>query len=128
MEVQRHTHRNEKKPQQQTLKWHKAGDQFMPIFRIGSDAYRLIKSAHRLSDDAKRAVDEGSPRPVEGGWELSCTPSTAQELWSWFDGCEQHCALLEREAWRATVCRRAKNRIANAIGQSAGSRLGGRVA
>ena len=89
----------------------------MPTLNIGTDAYLFIKSAHRLSDDAKRAVNEASRRPRYGCWELSCAPPTAQELWSWFDGCEQHCALLRSEAWRVTACRRAKDMIANALGQ-----------
>jgi hypothetical protein len=38
----------------------------------------------------------------------------ASELWVWFDDCERHAALLPREAWKVSVCRRAKERIRKA--------------
>ena len=60
--------------------------------------------ARRLFDDA-----------VHGLWKIDCSPAIAQELWTWFDDCEQHSELLAREVWKVSVCQRAKERITRAM-------------
>jgi hypothetical protein len=83
--------------------------------QIPIDAYRLISAAHRLSFEAAAAVKAANHDPVRGLWEIDCSPAIAQELWSWFDDCEQHSELLEREAWKVYVYQRAKEQIARAM-------------
>ena len=83
----------------------------MPTLQIQSDGYGLIRAAHRLSDAAAAAVKAASHDPVHGLWKIDCSPDVAQELWTWFDDCEQHSVLLDRELWGIYVCQRAKQRI-----------------
>ncbi len=86
----------------------------MPTLQIQSVAYRLIEAAHRLSSEAAAAVmmaDHDQP----GNWNIDCSPEVVQELWTWFDDCEQHSAILRRETWKVVVCQMAKERIARAM-------------
>jgi hypothetical protein len=86
----------------------------MPTLQIHSDAYRLIKGAHRVSYDAAQAVGKATHDSWTGLWEIPCSPLVAREIWEWFDDCEQHSAILPRDAWKVRACRRAKDRIARA--------------
>ena len=86
----------------------------MPTLQIQSDAYGLIKAAHRLSSAAAAAVRAAQHDAVHGLWKIDCSPAIARELWTWFDDCEQHSEILPREAWKVRVCQRAKERIARA--------------
>src|SRR5262245_26704340 len=80
----------------------------MPTLQIQSDAYGLIRIAHRLSSEATEVVKAANHDPVRGTWKMDCSPAIAQELWAWFDDCEQLSAILPRERWRVRVCQRAK--------------------
>src|SRR5262249_45014905 len=73
------------------------GSLTMPTLQIQSDAYRLIAAAHRLSSEAAAAVKAANHDRVFGLWKIDCSSAVAQELWTWFDDCEQHSALLDRE-------------------------------
>jgi hypothetical protein len=83
--------------------------------QIQSDAYRLVRAAHRLSDEAAAAVKAADHDPVRGLWKIDCSPAIAQELWTWFDDCAHHSDLLPGEVWKVYVCQRAKERIARAM-------------
>ena len=87
----------------------------VPTLKIQIAAYRLIRTADRLSDEAAAAVKAAKQDPVLGLWKIDCSPAIARELWTWFDDCEQHWSLLDRDAWKVYVCQRAKERIARAM-------------
>jgi len=87
----------------------------VPTLLIQIDAYGLIRAAHRLSSEAAAAVKTAIHDPVHGLWTINCSPAIAQELWTWFDDCEQHSELLPRDVWKVRVCQRAKERIARAM-------------
>jgi len=87
----------------------------MPTLHIQSDGYRLIRVAHRLSYAAIQAINAASHDAVHGLWKIDCSAAIARELWTWFDDCEQHSELLDREIWEVYICQRAKERIARAM-------------
>ena len=82
---------------------------------INWDAYVLLKDAHRLSSQAAAAIKVANHDALLGLWKIDCSPEIAQELWTWFDDCEQHSSLLDREVWKVYVCQRAKEQIARAM-------------
>ena len=86
----------------------------MPTLKLYVDAYRLLRSAHRLSDAARHAITGATQDSKNGLWSFDCSPEVASELLAWFDDCERHAALLSRESWKVNVCRRAKDRIRKA--------------
>jgi len=86
----------------------------MPTLRLYIDAYGLIRSAHRLSEGARHAIAGATHDSINGLWSFGCSPEIASELSAWFDDCEKHAALLPRERWKVSVCRRAKDRIRKA--------------
>jgi len=86
----------------------------MPTLKLYVDAYRLLRSAHRLSDGARYAITGATHDSKNGLWSFDCSPEVASELLAWFDDCERHAALLSRESWKVNVCRRAKDRIRKA--------------
>jgi len=97
---------------------HTGGFLSKPTLQIQHDGYGLIRAAHRLSSEAAVAVKAANRDAVHGLWKIDCSSAIAQELWTWFDDCEQHSELLPREAWKVGVCQRAKERIARAIGNT----------
>jgi len=88
----------------------------MPTLKIHSDAYQLIKVAYRISFAAPQAIGQATQDFGSGLWEMPCSPLVAREIWMWFDDCEQHSAILPRDVWKASACRRAKERIARGWG------------
>ena len=86
----------------------------MPTLTLYVDAYRLLRSAHRLSDAARHAITGATQDSKNGLWSFDCSPEVASELLGWFDDCERHAVLLSRESWKVNVCRRAKDRIRQA--------------
>jgi len=86
----------------------------MPTFHIHSDAYRLIRVAHRLSYATIQAIDAAEQDVLYGLWKIDCSAAIARELWTWFHDCEQHSALVPRDSWKVRVSQRAKQRIARA--------------
>src|SRR5262245_35722456 len=80
----------------------------MPTLKLHVDAYRLLRSAHRLSDATRHAITGATQDSKNGLWSLDCSPEVASELPAWFDDCERHAALLSRESWKVNVCRRPR--------------------
>src|SRR5262245_55927049 len=68
----------------------------------------VILVPERSSARAYRKQSQVNPGVYQTGASPFCSSAVAQELWTWFDDCEQHSALLDREVWKVHVCQRAK--------------------